>query len=374
MPAGGRRARRPRIVIVGPSLDILGGQGMLAAQFLEALRADGYDVQFLAVNPRFPSPLAWMRRIPGVRTIVNQLLYLPSVAMAAMRADIVHAFSASYWSFLLAPAPALVAARVCGARSVLHYHSGEAADHLANWGTRVHPWMRLADAIVVPSEYLERVFAEHGYATRMLPNAVDVARFTYRERGAGTERFLSARNLEELYGVDVIIRAFAALRQTNLRATLTIAGDGSQASALKALAATLDVPGITFIGSVDPAEMPRVFDRADVLVNGSRIDNQPVTIVEAFEAGLPVVSTAVGDIPAMLGHGAYGHLVDIDDVTGLALAMQRSIADRAETIAMARRARRRVVEYSWGAVREGWRDLFGPAEGQAHAGAVQVSS
>jgi L-malate glycosyltransferase len=368
-----RRPGAPRLLIVGPSLDILGGQGMLAAQFVDALRRDGYDVRFLPVNPRFPAALAWMRGVRGLRTILNQLLYLPSVAIAAARADVVHAFSASYWSFLLAPAPALVAARVCGARAVLHYHSGEAADHLAHWGARVHPWLRLADAIVVPSDYLSKVFGEHGYGTRVLPNAVDVDRFRYSER-AGGERFLSARNLEQLYGVDVIIRAFAALTRTHPHATLTIAGDGSQAEPLRALAASLGVPGITFIGAVDPADMPRVFDRADVLVNASRIDNQPVTIVEAFAAGLPVVSTAVGDIPAMLGDGAYGHLVEIDDVTGLARAMQATLLDPAGTAAMAQRAATRVGAYAWPAVRDGWRALFGPATQRAPEPALQVPS
>lgn len=368
-----RPSRAPRILIVGPSLDILGGQGMLAAQLVDALRGDGYDVRFLPVNPRFPAPLAWMRRVQGLRTVVNQLLYLPTVAMAAARADVVHAFSASYWSFLLAPAPALVAARLTGTRSLLHYHSGEAADHLAHWGARVHPWLRLADTIVVPSAYLAGVFGEHGYDTTMLPNAVDVRRFQYRERQGG-ERFLSARNLESLYGVDVIIRAFAALAPAHPRATLTIAGDGSQAAPLKQLAASLGVRGITFIGKVDPDDMPRVFDDADVLVNASRIDNQPVTLVEAFAAGLPIVSTAVGDIPAMLGRGEFGRLVEIDDVAGLAREMHAVIADPASAAGMARRAQPRVDAYSWAAVREGWRELFGPADGIAAEPAWQVPS
>ena len=48
---------------------------------------------------------------------------------------------------------------------VLHYHSGEAAEHLARWGRRVHPWLKLADVIVVPSEFLARVFASKRLAS-----------------------------------------------------------------------------------------------------------------------------------------------------------------------------------------------------------------
>ena len=50
-------------------------------------------------------------------------------------------------------------ARLMGRRVILHYHSGEADEHLAHWGVLVHPWLRLADVIVVPSEYLAGVFA-----------------------------------------------------------------------------------------------------------------------------------------------------------------------------------------------------------------------
>ena len=58
----------------------------------------------------------------------------------------------------------MAAARALNKRVVLHYHSGEADDHLANWGALVHPWLQLAHDIVVPSEYLRDVFARYGYA------------------------------------------------------------------------------------------------------------------------------------------------------------------------------------------------------------------
>ncbi len=73
------------------------------------------------------------------------------------------------WSFLLAPVPAILAARAFGKRIILNYHSGEADDHLSNWGSRVHPFLRLVDDIVVPSVYLKNVFESHGYTARGAP-------------------------------------------------------------------------------------------------------------------------------------------------------------------------------------------------------------
>src|SRR5689334_12676118 len=152
-----------RVVIVAASLEIVGGQGVQAALLLDALRRDGVDARLVPINPRFPRWLADLRRRPYVRTIVNELLYLPSL-LSLWRADVVHVFSASYWSFLLAPVPAMLAGRVLRKRVILHYHSGEAADHLQHWGALVHPWLGLAHEIVVPSPYLREVFGAHGYS------------------------------------------------------------------------------------------------------------------------------------------------------------------------------------------------------------------
>jgi hypothetical protein len=120
---------KPRVAVVAASLDILGGQGVQASRLVDALARDGYAATFLPINPRFPSRMRRVRDVPYLRTSVNQMLYLPSLARLAS-VDIVHVFSASYWSFLLAPVPAMAVARSLRKRVVLHYHSGEADDHI----------------------------------------------------------------------------------------------------------------------------------------------------------------------------------------------------------------------------------------------------
>src|SRR5712692_260048 len=159
----------PSVAIVAASLDILGGQGVQARALVDALREDGCEARPLAINPRFPRGFRWLRRVPYLRTIVNQMLYVPSLARLAA-CDVAHVFSAPHSSFLLAPVPAMLVARMLNKRVVLHYHSGEAEDHLERWGWLVHPWLQLADEIVVPSAYLARVFARHGYSVRVIPN------------------------------------------------------------------------------------------------------------------------------------------------------------------------------------------------------------
>jgi glycosyltransferase involved in cell wall biosynthesis len=347
----------PRVALVAASLEILGGQGIQAAALAEGLRRDGAGVALIPINPPFPPGLRWLRRVPYARTLLNQVLYLPSLARLR-RYDVAHVFSASYWSFLLAPLPAILVARLFGRRVVLHYHSGEAPDHLERWGVLVHPWLRLADAIVVPSEYLRGTFERHGHAARVIPNVVDTERFRYRERRPLRPRLLSVRNLEPHYRVDNTLRAFAILRDRHPDATLTVAGYGGEEARLRRLARALGERGIRFAGRVEPEGMAALYDGEDVFVNSSVVDNQPVSVLEAFAAGLPVVSTPTGDIAAMVRDGETGTLVPPDDPEALARAVAGLLGSPERARLMASRARQAVEAYAWPGVRQAWASVY----------------
>ncbi|HEX6736742.1 MAG TPA: glycosyltransferase family 4 protein [Vicinamibacteria bacterium] len=347
-----------RVVLVAASLEILGGHGVEAALLQEALESEGYEVSYLPINPRFPRLLSGLRQVPYARTTLNEALYLRSLARLR-EADVVHVFSASYWSFLLGPVPAMLAARARGKRVVLHYHSGEADDHLAHWGPLVHPWLRLAHAIVVPSEYLREVFARHGHPSRVIPNVVDLDRFRWRERPAGRLRLLSTRSLERHYGGHHTLDAFALVRARWPEATLTLAGCGSQESALRARARALGLDGaVRFLGRVEPADMPALCDGSDVFVNSSLVDNQPVSILEAFAAGLPVVTTPTGAIREMVRHRQTGLLVPPSDPAAMAAAVGELLAEPELGRRLARAAHEEVAAYTWPRVRAAWAEVY----------------
>jgi len=345
------------IGLVAASLDILGGQGVQAVALAAALRREGVDVRFIPIDPPFPPGLRWLRRVPCARTVLNQALYLPGLA-GLRRVDVAHLFSASYWSFLLGPVPAIVAARALRKRVVLHYHSGEAEDHLARFGPLVHPWLRLVDEIVVPSDYLRRVFERHGYRPRVIRNVVDTSRFRYRDRIPLRPRLLSTRNFEPHYRVENTLKAFAILRRRHPDATLTLAGYGSQEARLRRLADALGTGGIHFVGRVEPPSVPALYDRADIFLNSSVVDNQPVSILEAFASGLSVVTTATGDIPAMLRGGEAGLLVPAGDPAAMADAVAGLLENPDRALRMARRGRDEAREYGWTRVREAWDAVY----------------
>jgi glycosyltransferase involved in cell wall biosynthesis/SAM-dependent methyltransferase len=344
---------KPRVALVAASLEILGGQGVQARSLIEGLQQENYPVRFIPINPVFPRRLRRWRGVRYLRTLLNQALYLPSLA-ALRNVDVVHVFSAAYWSFLLAPVPAMLAARLFGKRVVLHYHSGEAYDHLANWGVFVHPWLRLADEIVVPSEYLREVFSRHGYRPRVIRNVVDTTRFSFRPRNPLRPHLLSVRNFESYYRVDIILQAFAYIRHSFPDATLTLAGVGSEEPMLRQLAARQPGGGIRFVGRVEPRQMQELYDGADIFVNASVVDNQPVSVLEAFAAGLPVVTTATGDIAAMVRDGETGRIVPPEDPLAIAQAVTGLLGDPDSAQLLAQQARVEAESYTWFKVRDAW--------------------
>lgn len=349
--------RAPRVALVAPSLDILGGQGVQASSLATALREEGFDVRFIPVNPRFPAALEWLRRVPVLRTVFNQMIYIPSL-YKLRHVDVVHAFSASYWSFLLSPLPAILAARLFGKFAILNYHSGEASDHLANWGLGVHPWLKQADEIVVPSLYLSKVFANYEYKTRVIRNFVDLASFKFRERKVLKPRLLSTRNLEPYYGVGNTLKAFAQIKKRWPEATLTIAGYGSEENELRNWVKKNELGGVSFVGRTEQEDMPALYDQADIFINSSVLDNQPVSILEAFASGLNVISTPAGDIPAMVKDRKTGNIVPYDDPMAIAAAVDRLLEQPGQARLMARRARDEVKKYTWPEVSREWSRLY----------------
>lgn len=355
-----------RVCIVAPSLDILGGQAVVAQRLMEHLRRDpSLDVSFVAHNPRLPGPLRWLQRVKYLRTVATSVAYVGLLLTRLRRQDVVHVFSASYWSFILAPTPAVLIGRMYGKRVILNYRSGEASDHLANWPRTSQPILRRADAIVVPSGYLVDVFAGFGLRAEPVPNFVDLERIPYRKRERLEPRFLANRNFQAHYNVGCVLRAFARIQAQVPDARLTVAGDGPQRAELHALATSLGLRNVEFVGPVPPQAMGALYDAADVYLNAPNIDNMPNSIVEAFAAGLPVVTTRAGGIPYIVDHEKTGLLVDCNDDDALAAAALRLLRDSRLASCLTDRARAEVMsKYTWAAVHRDWRRVYGlrPAE------------
>ena len=335
------------------------GQAVQAVRLIEHLKQEpSVKVDFLPVNPRLPGVLHKLQAIKYVRTITTSYFYWLKLLTTIPAFDVIHIFSASYLSFLIAPTPAILVSKLYGKKIVLNYHSGEAEDHLRRWRRSTIPILNLTDAIVVPSEYLKRVFASFGVETSVIFNIVELDRFPFRDRKELRPVFLSNRNLEPHYGVDCVLRAFASIQQQMPKASLTVVGDGSQRDALERLKTELNLQHTSFTGRVEHEEIYDHYTNADVFLNASRIDNQPLSILEAFACGLPVVTTDAGGIPDIVSDQETGFVVPIDDCEALAERATKLVADCNIATTMVQKARKEVTKYTWEVVCDQWLRLY----------------
>ena len=344
-----------RVAIVVASLRILGGQAVQAQRLIDRWRDDRQvDAWVVPIDPVPSPPFERLTRIKYVRTLVTQLWYWPLLFRELRRADVVHAFSASYASFLLAPLPAIVVAKVLGKPVVLNYHSGEAPDHLRRSAIARFVLRRVVDRNVVPSVFLQRVLASFGIEADVVHNTIDLEQFAYHVRNPLRPRLLSTRNLEPIYNVACVLRAFARVQAIHDDASLTLVGGGSQDGELRGLARALGVRNVNFVGRVPPNEIQRCYDAADVYVQAPRIDNMPLSVLEAFASGMPVVSTDVGGVPSILRDGIDGLLAPDDDDAVVAAQVLRLLAEPSYARGLAASARETLAAYEWPVVREGW--------------------
>jgi glycosyltransferase involved in cell wall biosynthesis len=351
-------SRRHRVALVAPSLKILGGQAVQADRLLRAWQNDpDIEARLVPINPIPPGPLRHLTRIKFARTVATELTYWPSLVRDLKDVDVVHVFSASYWSFLLAPLPAIAVARMLGKPVIVNYRSGEAPDHLRR-SRLARAILGRVDAIVVPSVFLRDVFAQWDLHSEVIPNVVDRSEFGFRARRPLGPRLVSTRNFEPLYNVACTIHAFAAVERRHPDATLTLVGGGSQEATLRALVHRLGLRGVTFVGKVPPRDIWRFYAAADIYVQTPDIDNMPSSVLEAFASGLPVVSTDAGGVPAIVTDGTYGLLAPVGDPDAVARQILRLLDDQALVDRLTASALDSCRAYSWDAVRDRWVSLY----------------
>src|ERR1700730_15183591 len=267
--------KRVRVCIIAPSRGYVGGQSVQADLLRRHWENDpDIEISFIAVDPPLPKSFAWAEGIPGLRTILREPIYLWHLWRGLRDVDVAHIFSASYWSFLLAPAPAWLFAKLRGKKSLINYRSGEARDHLQRFSSGKFVLSRAAQ-IVVPSRYLVDVFREFGLRATVVPNLVDLSQFRYRERNTLRPRLVCTRGFSPYYGIDVVVRVFGELKKTYPDAVLDLVGGGPLEAQVRQQVRDLGLTGVDFVGVASRHEIGKYYDQADIFINASWLDNMP---------------------------------------------------------------------------------------------------
>jgi glycosyltransferase involved in cell wall biosynthesis len=217
-----------------------------------------------------------------------------------------------------------------------------------------------ADVLIAPSRFLAEKLDFLGFEIKIITNVLNIKAYPFKPRREIEPNLIWMRSFHPLYNPEMAVKVLARLRESHPKATLTMAGvDKGSEPEVKKLADTLGVrEAIRFAGFLDLAKKIREFSAADVYLNTNRVDNMPVSVIEARALGLPVVATNVGGLPYLIGHGENGLLVADDDVESM-VENVKLLLDNTDLVAKISLNGRKLAEESdWKAVRCEWDKIF----------------
>jgi L-malate glycosyltransferase len=348
-------SRKTQVLLIAPSLDILGGQAVQATRLIRELNKEpDLQVEFQQIAPRLPRGL---QNVKYIRTAASAVLYWIQLLRRIPNYDIIHTFSAGLSSFALWTIPAVNISRWYEKKFILNYRDGQAEEHLQTW-RNAKPNLLKATVIISPSAYVVDVFARHSIPARRIFNIIDMSSFHYRQRRRLKPVFMTNRILEPLYNVGCVLRAFAIVQKKYPDASLTVAHDGVCRPELEALAREHDLKNTKFIGCVPHSEVSSLYDSADIYLTSPNIDCMPGSLLECFASGLPVIATRAGGIPDIVTHEKTGLLVELNDHNAMAECAIRLLEDPDLVERMTRAAYAELEQYQSANIRQQWVDLY----------------
>lgn len=361
------------IGLVGPLPPPAGGMATQCQQLERLLMAEGIQVRLVQTNAAYQPN--WIGSVPVIRAAFRLMPYLFALWHMAREVAVVHLMANSGWAWHLFAAPAIWIGRLQRVPVIVNYRGGNAAEFLSRAPRWVKRTMMAADARIVPSRFLQEVFAREGIDAQIIPNVIDTAHFKpKRGREAdGTLRIVVTRNLERIYDIGTALQAFAMLSERLPNAILTIAGEGPERASLEKLAKDLHIADrVTFAGLLDRSAISALYGDADLMLNPSTVDNMPNSMLEAFAAGVPVVSTNVGGIPHIARDGETALLVPPRSPSAMAEAAYRVLTDRALSTRLRNRGLEEAQRYTWTEVRNAWLSLYRSLESERPQAAAEV--
>lgn len=286
------------------------------------------------------------------------------------RYDVLHIHGCSDWG-MLPVVYGVIAGKIWKKLIIVTYHGGGANNYLEAHEGFARRWLGCADKVIVLNGYLKKVFDEHKIPCIVIPNIVPLQEDVYQPKESIAPKMISVRHLTDLYRIDLIIRAFAKVLEKYPEATLDILGQGDKREELERLVVSgLGVSGLServhFIGQVPNEKMYDYLKANDIMLSAPKIDNMPVSLMEAMNARVLVISSNVGGVPYLVEDQKTGLLFDLDaklldaarldsanlDAECLAEKILWALEHQKESVAMIEAAHEEVKRYTWEEVRK----------------------
>jgi len=229
-----------------------------------------------------------------------------------------------------------------------------------------NPWMSKkifghAYRNIAPSAYLLTAFKQFGYDnTSLIPNAIEVNAYSFKERKEIGPKLLWVRSFASLYNPMLALKTIKLLKADYPDITLCMVGPDKDGSLELCKSYAIENKlNVEFTGKLDKEQWKGLSTEYDIFINTTNFDNTPVSVLEALCLGLPVVSTNVGGIPFMLENDKNALLVPPNDEHALKKAIEKLLGDSSLAHLLSKEGRQLVQSYDWDVVKHQWITLLG---------------
>jgi glycosyltransferase involved in cell wall biosynthesis len=196
----------------------------------------------------------------------------------------------------------------------------------------------------------------------LLPNPLNLGKYPFRRRMNPKPNLVWLRAFDDVYNPSLAVRVVALLAQDFPSIQLVMMGPDKgdrSLESMKDLALKLGVlDRVTCTGKVAKDEIPHRLHQGDVFLNTTRVDNTPVSVLEAMACGLCVISTNVGGIPYLLQDEHDALLVPADDPARMAKAVQRLLTENGLAERLSDNARHKAEQLDWSSILPRWESLL----------------
>lgn len=288
---------------------------------------------------------------------IKRMWLFVKLMCVARKYDVLHIHGCSDWG-MVPVVYGVIAGKIWGKKVIVTYHGGEAAEYFKKHGSFARRWLRRADEVIVLSGFLKKVFDEYEIPCVVIPNIVTLREDIYLPKKSIAPKMISIRHLRELYRIDLIIKAFEQVVKHYPEATLDILGQGDCREKLEQYvhnaveSGKLKVESIRFVGQVPNEKIYDYLRANDIMLSAPSIDNMPVSLLEAMNAGLLVISSRVGGVPYIIDEGRTGLLFESGNADDMAAQIEWALAHQEESVAMIAAAHAEVKKYSWNNIKK----------------------
>jgi glycosyltransferase involved in cell wall biosynthesis len=251
---------------------------------------------------------------------------------------------------------AILCARFWRRRALVVLRNGMLPDFVARWPRWTKTVLSMAELVVTPHSFLRERLTEAGIRVDgIIPNFVDLESYEFRRRMSVRPRFLYLRGMYPIYNPEMALRAFAIVQRKYPDASITMAGrDGPELPRCQDLVNALGLRHVRFMGLVPKNQISALADEHDIHLHTNRLENMPVTIIEMWACGLPIVGTNVGGMSYLVRDGVDAILVPSNDHEAMAAACLAVLSNNRLAERLSDAGRSRAESLAWTRVKPLW--------------------